>query len=148
MHKLGVVLENVGPTQVTYDFLKKGIELVSNRFDVSLFLFFENLSRPILPPPFAMMNFAEIYGFEGTLITTTAYQTYQTEKYIGPQRRIFYSYDVEWVRHRKNLPVEFYNQVYRNTEVWARSEDHKKLIENCFNIEVKVNEDFNLEKFL
>jgi len=146
MIKIGVVLKDFGPSQLAYEFLSQTNKLLRERFDIAPYGFFENLGKPVISPNFSLMNLTEAYGFDGILITTSAYQTFQTINYPGPKRHIFYSYDLDFLSQKGQ--AEFYFQCYRNTESWTRNQVYSDLVKNNFNIESKVNPDFNLESFI
>ena len=147
MHQLGILLDNYFPSQIGYLFLKQANTLLSKRADVSIVGFFENVSKPVIAPNFALMHMSEIYGFNGTLIVTNALHAYNTRNIIGPKRRILYAYELDHTKHRLGLPAEFYLEVYRG-EVWTRGEDYKAVLDNNFSLDCKINENFDLEKFL
>lgn len=146
MIKVGFVLNSFGPSQLAYECIKQCNLLLRERFDIAPYGFYENLGKNVVSPNFSLMNLTEAYGFDGILITTTAYQTFQTLNYPGPKKHIFYSYDLDWL-HQKGQ-AEFYLQCYRNAESWTRNQVYSDLIKNNFNIESKVNPDFNLESFI
>lgn len=149
MKKIGAVIQDFGPSQIAYEFLKSSNGLLSKRLDVSIYGFYENLTKAVMNPIFATMNFTEIFGFDGILITTSALQTHQSLQFPRPSKRIFYSWDIEWVRH-KGIGFELQCEIYRNPkiEVWARNQNHASLIENNFNTKCKINENFDILKFL
>lgn len=147
MIKLGIIVESFAPSQLGYTFVKQANELLVKRGDIAIYGFFENLTRPLINPNFALMNLTEVYGFDGTIVSTNAYQAYNIQNFVGPTRRILYAYDIDW-RRNHGLPAEFFLDVFSKNEVWTRSEDYKKIIDNNFNLDCKINEDFDLEKFL
>ena len=149
MLKIGVCVSNFGPSQLSYNFLKNANEMLKNRCDISVYGFYENLSRPLIGPSFGIFNMTEVYGFDGVLVTTTVQQTFQTLNFPRPSKRVFYVNDIEWVRHH-GLSYEYYQHVFRSKiRKVARSEEHAYIIKNCFNIgHVDVNPNFNLEELL
>ena len=123
---------------------------MEKRFDVDFLGFFDIYERHIATPNFCTMNLVESFGFTGTLITTNCDLTLKTLRFPNPKKRIFYVWDLEWVRHT-GPQFEYYEQVYRNPklELVTRNQDYADLIENCFNRKVvHLNENCDLEKFL
>lgn len=145
MKKVGVCIQDLGPSQLAYDFIRNANQTLQNRYDLSIFAFYENLTRCVMGPSFGTFNLTEVFGFDGVLITTSLILTHQTLKFPRPSKRIYYVNDIEW---GKGIPVEFCQSVFRSgVELVARCEDYAKLVENNFNVPCKVS-DFNVEKFI
>lgn len=146
MIKLGFCVEDFGPSQLSYSILKSCNDYLIKNNDISVYGFYENLHKPVFGPAFGIFSLAEVYGFDGILITTTAHQTYQTLKWPKPTKRIYYVNQLEW---GNNIPYEYFASIFRSgVEIVTRSEDYAKLIRNGFNIDCKVNENFNLKEFV
>ena len=143
--KVGIILPHVFNTQLTYCVVKNIYTLVNNpKYD--FVIFFEDLTPPMMKIPCAMMNVAEIHCFNGTLISTTLNNTVLSLKAINQARKIFYVWDLEWLRGQNNYLSNL--DVYRNPnlELFTRSESYAKAIDNYSNRLPKIATDFNLEQ--
>ena len=147
MHKIGIIVDSFSASQLTYTFLKQANSLLERRSDIAIYGFFENLNKPVTNPNFALMNLTEVYGFDGIVVATNCLQAYQILNYPGPKRKLLYAYDVDWKRNN-GLPAEFFLETFKSFEIWTRGEDYKRLIDSLFNVDSKVNETFDVEKFL
>ena len=98
------------------------------------------------------MQISEAWGHKGPVIATSFSTAY---KLIGfpNKKKIFYIWDLEWIRAKQSGIKEYekYIDVYTDSslELIARSEPHKQAIENAFNRKVNhVVSDFNIDKIL
>lgn len=148
MLKTGLVLNNFGMSQLAYFAIREGNKLLTERSDVGLFGFYQNLVPPCTEPDFALMHSFELYTFDGTLISTDISTTKQSLESFSASRRLFYVWDLEWIRHKASF--SYYEQFYCNPklELFARSEEHAQLISNCWNKPCSVIENFNLGQLI
>ena len=148
MNKFGIILNNFGVSQLAYFALRNANKFVNEQSDWSVFGFYQNLFPPIIEPQFSLMHSFELYNFGGVLISTDILSTKQSLESFSASRRLFYVWDLEWVRHKKNFGI--YEQFYCNpkVELVARSHEHKVVIDGCWNRNCKVVEDFNFNEFV
>ena len=64
-------------------------------------LFYEDLVKPCMIPSCAMLNISEVWHFDGTLISTDIPSTLSSIKANSPTKKIFYVWDLEWLRAYK-----------------------------------------------
>jgi len=146
--KLAVAVTNLGPTQLNYFMIARVNQLMGQRHDVDFIAFYENLFRPCVPTMnFASMQLVEAYGYDGTIIATTLLTADKVLKFPGPKRKLFYVWDLEWLRiqdkHYSTLKSIYANP---NIALIARSKEHQRAIEDCWNRNVSyVVDDFNIE---
>ena len=79
------------------------------------------------------------------------FSTAKTLSEFPSEKKMFYVWDLEWMRSNNKKQYEEYRDVYTNEsmELIARSTSHKEAIENAFNRTVNyVIPDFNLMKIL
>lgn len=114
-------------------------------YDIDCVIFTEEI-RPInVMPQFAIMNISEVYDQPGLTIATTPSTVKKLEKCWAPNYKIFYNWDLYWLRGRQKIYAPMLDLYHTPLDIIARSESHKKLIENCFNIKVKsVIENFDI----
>ena len=144
-----VLLQNTGANQIAYCVIRNLNDLGHKRPDIDTIAYYEDMHRKCLPPNFAVMQIAEAWGQHGPIIATSLSTAI---KLIGfpSERKIFYVWDLEWLRGQQRH-YKMYANVYTHPdlELVARSEDHKKIIENAFNKKVKyVIPDFDTSKIL
>lgn len=140
---IGVVLNNLGPNQLAYFAIKS-----VNRANLNVSLFYENMALPCLDVNAPIMTINEIWPFKGTLIATSIDTAIRINKVVGEISRIFYVYDLEWIRNKTNF---IYNMeaFHSNIEIIARSNEHAKLIENYSNRKVsRVVSYFEIDKMI
>ena len=146
----GVLLNNIGANQLAYRVIQGLNELGNQRPDVDPIVYYENMQRSCLPTNFAVMQIAEAWGQHGTMMSTSLSTAH---KLIGfpSERKIFYVWDLEWLRGHKERHYKLSADIYTHPdlELMARSQDHKNVIENAFNKEVKhIVPDFDIAKLL
>jgi hypothetical protein len=142
--KLGIVLDNLGPSQLAYAVLSQANRLVTERSDVDVTVFYESLTRPCITPWFATMQMAEAYGFDGPVVATSLSSAAKLLRMPSCPRKFFLVWDLEWLR--KPQPYENLKAVYFHSELTllARGEDHAKAISDCWNRPADIVGDFDL----
>lgn len=145
--KCGVAVSDLGPSQLNYQFITNTNEMVGSRFDFDAIAFYENISKPCLAMNFASMSLTEAWGFSGVMIATTLSTAQKISHFPSCSGKIFYVWDIEWVRIRNKQFSEL-AQVYRNPELTlvARCEDHAQLLKQIWGRDAAIIRDFDLEK--
>lgn len=148
MKNIGILLSHLGPSQLSFYVCSQINQLANLKKEYDFSLFFDNLVPPCIQPNCAVFNGNEIWGYEGVLVATTMDHAILLSKAVNKAKNFFYVWDLEWLRRNKNNFM--YNmQAFRHpdVELIARSNDHKKAIENYCNRPVKhVIPDINLEQ--
>lgn len=142
--KLGVIVDNLGPNQLAYNVIKAGNFLKGCDYIV----FYENFLKPCIPTNFATMQMFEAWGYDGTMIATNLSSASQLSNFPLVKHRYFYIWDLEWLRMKEKhfRPLA---EVYRNPNLIliARSENHKNVIETCWNVKVAgIVDDFEMSQ--
>ncbi len=147
--KIGICVPDFGFNQLNYYLVKNSNEQVEIN-KISFIGFYENLSPTYMKTNFPLMQMYEIFNYDGVLISTDLNTTNKVINAFSPAKRIFYIWDLEWLRlPKKNF--SYIKDVYRNKNIKliARSQEHKKAIENSWNRKVEgVVENFNYEQLL
>jgi hypothetical protein len=135
MYKIGVMINNLGPNQLAFYFINYANELVNRGNDVMAFI--DTPALPCIPPGFSVMSSHEAWSYPGILIATNLSCLGKLINFPATTRKYFYVWDLEWLR----MPVKNYKMLsvaYRHPAVKliARSEEHRKTIEQCWNVEV------------
>ncbi len=147
---IGIILPNLAPSQMCY-YAVRNVNLLlthSNQHDVTIF--YEELAQASVLLKCATMNISEIWSFHGVLISTTISNTLASIQAINSSKKIFYVWDLEWLR--PGMQNYLHNiQAYRSNKVKlvARNKDHAKVIEDYCNRKVDgVVENFQINNFL
>lgn len=148
--KLGIIVQDFTASQLSYDIINNVNNFIKNKHDIDIWGFCNELNTIVIQPHFPIVQITYAWEFDGIAIATNLNTLDKLLLMPGPRKRFFYNYDLEWLRMPKKdyLTLARY---YRNNDVEliVRSEDHKKVIENCWNREVLlVMEDFNIKKIL
>lgn len=138
MHKIAVCVKNIGANQIAFDLIRHGNKLMEERADIDLMAFFESMAPPVIPMKFAAMHIMEGHGYDGIVIATDLSTAQKALRFSAAQRRLFWCYDLEWMRQQQGFPDLV--AIYRNPklELFARCEDHARLIAQCWNRPVSV----------
>lgn len=150
LKKVGVLVKHLGPSQLSYYFINNSNKLLDARPELDIISFYENPNPPCITTKFATMQIFEAWNYDGIQIATTLSTADKLIKFPVAKRKIFYVWDLEWIR---NIQKDFdkFSSIYSNPglELVARSYEHKSLIESCWNVGVKkVVENFNMEELI
>lgn len=140
-NKLGFILNSSGPSEISYSVLNGAME----RDDLDTFLFFLQIDKPCIFSTVCQMFYTQAYGFDGPIIATDLNTASKLLQMPTPHKKYFFLNDLEWIRFPQKNYHEL-EEIYRNTELTllARCEDHKKLIESCWNKKVeRIIENYN-----
>ena len=148
MKQLGIIISSLDNNQLAFFSILNANLLIQKEIDCVLF--FENTSRPVIKPNVSIMNSSEVWDFCGDVIATTLRSAACLPKLIRARRRIFYLWDLEFLRPygRNYIPNM---ELLRNPkiELAARSESHKRAIENYCNKQVSyVIDDCDFSKIM
>lgn len=150
MHKraIGVILPFVGPSQMAFYAIHNLNNISYNTHDVDCIIFTENLDKGCVPSLHSIMDVSQIWNFNGLLISTNIDNTMMNIKSTNAAKKIFYIWDLEWLRNKKNFTENM--KVYRNEQInlVTRSEDYADAVHNYCGIRPRVIENFNLMEML
>jgi hypothetical protein len=148
--KIGVLVNDLGYTQQNYFFITNVNQLVSSRSDVDIIAFYESLRKPCLAMNFACMQINEAYGYDGVVLATSLLTADKLIRFPSPKKKLFYVWDLEWLRiQSKQFTTLRAIYGHPELELIARSKEHARLIEECWNRPVAhVVDDFNIESLL
>jgi hypothetical protein len=148
--KLGIVVNNLGPSQMNFDIIRQTNGFLSASALADVIVFYENLQRPCLPMSFACMQVAEAWGFDGALIATNLSTAEKVLRCPSSRKRLFYLWDLEWLRlqqkHYRSLQATY---AHPDLTLITRNEDHKKVVENAWNVRVAATiDDFDIASLM
>jgi len=104
----------------------------------------------LLPHAFAVMQIVECWDQNHPVIATTLSTAEKMVTFPNAERKIFYVWDLEWLRRPHNFYMRARNVLTNKAiELVARGSHHATLIKNCFNRPVeKIVDDFDIDSFL
>ena len=143
--RINIIVPHLYKSQLGYCISKHCNTLVEN--DIDCVVFTEEMRPFTITPKFAVMNISEVYDQPGLTIATTPSTAEKLQHCWGPNKKIFYSWDLYWLRGQRKIYKPILDLYHVNMDIVARSESHKTAIENCFNIKVRaVVDDFDVLK--
>lgn len=148
MQKIGILIDNLASSELAYHLINKINIMVRKRCDISPTIFVADVVPPIASPLCPIMHFSEAQCFDGTLIATSLSSTKKMCGLLGRGKRLYYVWNLEWVRPDQIVYFDAIKDVFWNKEIEliARNSDHAAIIKNCFNREVStLVEDFDIE---
>lgn len=131
MRSIGIIVTDLGPSQLAFMILKQ-TELLKG-LGWSSFIFYESLMRPCINPTVATMNISESVSFDGHCLSTNLNQTKLLLNNNTRGKKIFYVWDLEWLRGHDNF--DFNSDIYRdeNLILITRSQEHSDALKNYCN---------------
>lgn len=148
--KIGIALNNLGPSQLCYHLALQANTMVGSRSDVDVIAFYEDMQRPCLEMNFAHMQLAEGWGFDGVMVATSFSTAAKILRFPGPSRKLFYVWDLEWMRMGQK-DFRSLQKVYGTNELTlvARSEDHARILSQVWNRDVGIiTDNLDLNRFI
>jgi hypothetical protein len=97
----------------------------------------------------AIMQMQDIYGQNG-LVIGTSIKTAQLLQSLPQQNKIYYVWDLDWIRPYTIDNAEAYVTLYNNPsyQIVCRSQHHAQLLENNFKCKIsEINPNCNLKQF-
>ena len=150
LKNINILVPNTGASQLSFFVIKELNSLTKTRPEIDSILFYENKHKNCLPTNFSVMQISEAWGQSEAIIATTLSTARKLQK-IPARNKIFYVWDLEWIRDSAKKSYEKYSNVYGDESLTlvARSEHHKLAIENAFNRTVEhIVSDFNMQNIL
>ncbi len=149
MNKVGILLNNLGRNQLAHSAIGSLNQYLDGRIDTDIIAFVENMVQPCKLTQFSVMNLNEAWEYNALLIATNLSTAEKALLFPGAKRRVLYVWDLEWLRGDEDF--EYYHGIYGNPrlDLIARSEEHAKIIERCWNRPTKaVVEDCQIEALI
>lgn len=148
MKSIAAIVDNLGPSQMSFYLIKRFNNLIKN-VDYAPLCFYNNLTRPVITPFFGCANISSLSSFKGAAIATSIETAGLLLNTYNKMNRYLYVWDLEWLRH----PIDFNGamSIFRNPKIKiiARSDDHRRAIENYANKKVSgIVEDWSTEDLM
>lgn len=134
MINLGIVLNNLGPSDLSYSILQSVSEY---RGLSDICLFYENLTRPCINPATALMHSFELAGYRNPVVCTDVETMKTALSSLGPTSYYLYLWNLEWLRYSDNR-FGYFQEVYTNPrlKLITRSREDTKIMENNWGVKV------------
>lgn len=133
--KLGFLLNDCSASELAFNILERGMTH-SDTLDTTIF--YNIITKPCIDSLVSKMHILEAYLYDGPIIATDLNSAVKLINFPSPCPKMFFLNDLEWTRlpQRNFAQLE---QIYRNPQLhlFCRSEDHKKVVENCWNRKVE-----------
>jgi len=144
--KTGFLIESLGLSQLGVLMARNLNKLVSDRGDISPYVFYEDYDKLPETPWFPIMQNCYAWDFRGILISTSIKTTRIAQTIVGPSKRLFYVWNLEWLYTQKSF--QEFSQVYQddNIDLIARSVSHAELLSKLWKTPAHILEDFDHEQ--
>jgi len=145
MEKIGIILDNLGPSAAAYLLIRSINEYLLDHDGVSPVLFYHNLTPLCLNVNCSVCTLFEAFSFNGILVSSNLNNASRSLEYIGATSRYFMPIDLEYTKNNQ-AGYEQLSQIYCNKKlpIIARSENFKSIFELTFGSNViGVVNDFN-----
>lgn len=130
---IGIILPSMEISQLAYEVITTINQEIMTSSPYDYRIFFEELSIQCVQPLCATMNVNEIWGYNGLLISTTLENTMYGLNLAGNVQRVFYIWDMEWLRNNKNYLQNLSILRHPSLMLISRSEHAAKELENYSN---------------
>lgn len=148
---IGIVIPHLGASQIGFYAINAINDLIAQKYQGDIVLFFEQVTVPILQPQCGTMCINELMSFKGILITTTLTNTDMTlaRNSRSENKIIHYVWDLEWMRPRHNNYLENFRIFNQVNKLVARSENHARALSNYCNRTIDlVSPQFNISEII
>lgn len=135
MFKVGVLIDNLGASQLAYYTILNANKLAEN-MEADPIIFYSNLAKICLAPKVALMPITEAWGYSGVLIATDLRSASRLITFPSSTHKVFYLNDIEWTRNHVSKEFQTLYNIYSNNELKfiVRSKSHEKVLKNCWGV--------------
>lgn len=144
---INFLVDHVGASHMSFYLIEAANQLSEDGKNITIF--YDQLQRPCRRLLVPAMMLIESWAQPGVSIATSISTTARLLKFPGPQKKMFYVWDMSWLRNPKR--VGKFSELFRNPELEliARCDDHAVALENAFNVPVEhVFDDFEPAQLL
>ena len=142
---LGVILDHLSVSQLNLGFLS-GLNKLSDTTNDNVCVFNKNISPPLFDLKFGVFGLNLMHDVEdGVVIATDLDSASILIHSQTTARKIFYVWDLEWLHNptKKNFLENV--EIYRNIELFTRSQSYALAIQNYCNVLPRV---YTIEELL
>lgn len=148
MINITAVLEDLGPSQKAFYFIKNFNELSRNQnFSCSAFLC--NIGVPVTKPLFSCSSVSFFSDYFGIAMSTTIAEADMLLKSHNNSKKYLYLWDIEWLTRSMNYSQVCNILLDKRLKIIARSKSHAQIIENfCNKKPIGIVEDWDKEQLI
>jgi len=150
LDNLSILVDNLGAGQLALQLGNSINEFVSKNHELDIIVFYDHMHRQCIMPNFTIMQMAEAWCQAGPAIATSIATAIKLVDFPGPDLKMFYVWDLEWMRGPQRV-WGIFEDVFTHEDLVliARCEEHKKVIDQCFNVNVPyIVEDASIPQFI
>lgn len=129
---IAFIVNNLSNSELNYDLIKE----INNRPDMCSNIFFQNHMPSILTPECLTMTVYGLSGFKGKAVAFDLQGASIINQTNCKTENFIYMYNLEWLYNTINYSLAI--DLLKNFKIFARSESHKKIIENYCDNKVDV----------
>jgi hypothetical protein len=149
MHKLGIMVSDLGATQLSYYLINNINKFLDSHYDVDITVFFDNLNKHSFTCNFACMQTNECWGYDGPTIATNVKLAQLLIKVPTIQEKFFYIWQPEWVIDKDNRYQYFYDTYHSPQLKLICEPNYQNLIGKLWDVDVtRTVKDFNIDEML
>lgn len=146
MKNIGFLVRAVSMSQEGLMLINECNKLLETDRSIEVNIFYEDYDRIPLKPEFSLMQNRHAWGYTGTLISTDLRTTEVLQHLVGPSRKLFYVWNLEWL-YSHNMFLS-YSKLYQSPDIdlIARTPSHFDIIKKLWKEPKYLMEDFNNEQ--
>lgn len=126
------IVNNLGNSELNYDLIKE----INSRPDICSSIFFQNHMPSVLTPECLTMTVHGLSGFKGKAVAFDLQGASVIDQTNCKTDNFIYMYNLEWLYTTINYALA--TDLLSKFKIFARSDSHKKIIENYCDNEVVV----------
>lgn len=139
---IGFVVNNLANSELSYDLLSSLHSQSGKSNNESYYIFYQNISPPVVNLPCVGMNITGVSNFTGKLIACGLDSAIIVDSNNSNTENYLYLWDLPWLHSVTNYAVCV--SLLNKFKIFVRSESHKQNLYNYCGIEnVTVAENFN-----
>lgn len=149
MNSVGVMIDNLGPSQLSFYTIQQ-LNLYSKKeYDSDYCVFINNICQTVIEPNFAIMNMSESMSFNGHLIASSFELADKLINLVNSSKKHFHIWELEWIKNP--YLYEKYISIIRNKELnlSTRSAFYANTIEKYSGVKItNITHNFNIKRII
>jgi len=146
INKAGILVNKIDFSQFGLALTRAVNKISIENADIDIIAFYQTWGRYPLAPRFTSMMEREAWGFDGTLISTNINTTMKNIKCPGPQKKLFYVWDLEWLYLQEPVFAQLAKiYCHPKIELIARSNTHYKALKDAWKEPICIMDNFDNE---
>lgn len=125
---IGFVVNNLSNSELAYDLLKTLHDRSGNSNDEAYYIFYQNITPPVMSLPCLGMNITGLSNFTGKAIALNIDSANVLMSNNSPTENYLYLWDIPWLGGVINYQACV--ELLKRFKIFVRSESHKKNVMN------------------